>query len=275
MKIKRYKAFIECYKHRITRNKGRSIFPQLLVDYGFAPNTDYEYDSVAIGFGKDVKKDMVSKGIRDVFRIYYATYTLTRDLYNELFSDVPTRSNNYNDVANKFSEIIGEKVICVIQNSELLLPVDGYDLKYFCQRKSLKLRLLLADGAEFLKSEEAQTPALFNVQELHTFNCLAFDSIRKGLSELGLVINEAIQDDNDKISMQIINTDRLNLELRCVLNKYKDKILSEMFNGELKKFLDDSGLSLEYFWLSNTVNKLPSKIEFEKNKLKGENNETK
>lgn len=275
MKIKRYKAFIECYKHRITRNKGRNIFPQLLVDYGFAPNTDYEYDSVAIGFGKDVKKDMVSKGIRDVFRIYYATYTLTRDLYNELFSDVPTRSNNYNDVANKFSEIIGEKVICVIQNSELLLPVDGYDLKYFCQRKSLKLRLLLADGAEFLKSEEAQTPALFNVQELHTFNCLAFDSIRKGLSELGLVINEAIQDNNDKISMQIINTDRLNLELRCVLNKYKDKILSEMFNGELKKFLDDSGLSLEYFWLSNTVNKLPSKIEFEKNKLKGENNETK
>lgn len=260
MKIKRYKAFIECHKHKITRNKGRSIFPQLLVDYGFAPNTDYEYDSVAIGFGKDVKKDMVSKGIRDVFRIYYATYTLTRDLYNELFSDVPTRSNNYNDVANKFSEIIGEKVICVIQNSELLLPVDGYDLKYFCQRKSLKLRLLLADGAEFLKSEEAQTPALFNVQELHTFNCLAFDSIRKGLSELGLVINEAIQEDDDKISMQIINTDRLNLELRCVLNKYKDKILSEMFNGELKKFLDDSGLSLEYFWLSNTVNKLPSKI---------------
>lgn len=275
MKIKRYKAFIECYKNKITKNKGRSSFPQLLVDYGFAPNTDYEYDSVAIGFGKGVKKDMVSKGIRDVFRIYYVAYTLTRDLYNELFSDVPTCCNNYNDVANKFSEIIGEKVICVIQNCELLLPVDGYDLKYFCQRKSLKLRLLLADGAEFLKSEEAQTPALFNVQELHTFNCLAFDSIRKGLSELGLVINEAIQDDDDKISMQIINTERLNLELQCVLNKYKDKILSEMFNGKLKKFLDDSGLSLEYFWLSNIVNKLPSKIEFEKNKLKGENNETK
>ena len=237
MKIKRYKAFIECYKNKITKNKGRSIFPQLLVDYGFAPNTDYEYDSVAIGFGKDVKKDMVSKGIRDVFRIYYATYTLTRDLYNELFSDVPTRSNNYNDVANKFSEIIGEKVICVIQNCELLLPVDGYDLKYFCQRKSLKLRLLLADGAEFLKSEEAQTPALFNAQELHTFNCLAFDSIRKGLSELGLTVKEA-NDEGDKISMQIINTDTLNLELRCVLNKYKDKILSEMFNGELKKFIN-------------------------------------
>lgn len=274
MKIKRYKAFIECYKYIITRNKGRSIFPQLLVDYGFAPNTDYEYNSVAIGFGKDVKKDMVSKGIRDVFRIYYATYTLTRDLYNELFIDVPTRFNNYNDVANKFSEIIGEKVICVIQNGELLLPVDGYDLKCFCQRKSLKLRLLLADGAEFLKSEEAQTPALFNVQELHTFNCLAFNSIREGLSELGLTVKEA-NDEGDKISMQIINTDVLNLELRCVLNKYQDKILSEMFNGKLKKFLDDSGLSLEYFWLSNIVNNLPSKIEFEKNKLKGENNETK
>ena len=274
MKIKRYKAFIECYKHKITRNKGRSIFPQLLVDYGFAPNTDYEYDSVSIDFGKDVKKDMVSKGIRDVFRIYYATYTLTRDLYNELFSDVPTRCNNYNDVANKFSEIIGEKVIRVIQNSELPLPVDGYNLNYFCQRRSLKLRLLLADGAEFLKSEEAQTPALFNVQELHTFNCLAFDSIRKGLCELGLTVKEA-NDEGDKISMQIINTDTLNLELRCVLHKYEDKILSEMFNGKLKKFLDDSGLSLEYFWLSNTVNKLPSKIEFEKNKLKGENNETK
>lgn len=275
MKIKRYKAFIECYKNKITKNKGRSSFPQLLVDYGFAPNTDYKYDSVAIGFGKDVKKDMVSKGIRDVFRIYYATYTLTRDLYNELFSDVPTCCNNYNDVANKFSEIIGEKVIRVIQNSEILLSVDGFDLKHSCQRKSLKLRLLLADGAEFLKSEEAQTPALFNVQELHTFNCLAFDSIRKGLSELGLNVDEAIQDNDDKISMQITNTNRLNLELRCVLNKYKDKILSEMFNGELKKFLDDSGLSLEYFWLSNTVNNLPSKIEFEKNKLKGENNETK
>ena len=275
MKIKRYEALIECYKDKITKNKGRSSFPQLLVDYGFAPNTDYEYDSVAIGFGKDVKKDMVSKGIRDVFRIYYATYTLTRDLYDELFSDVPTRLNNYNDVANKFSEIIGEKVIRVIQNSEILLLVDSYDLKYFCQRKSLKLRLLLADGAEFLKSEEAQTPALFNVQELHTFNCLAFDSIRKGLSELGLNVDEAIQDYDDKISMQITNTNRLNLELRCVLNKYKDKILSEMFNGELKKFLDDSGLSLEYFWISNTVNNLPSKIEFEKNKLKGENNETK
>ena len=275
MKIKRYEALIECYKDKITKNKGRSRFPQLLVDYGFAPNTDYEYDSVAIGCGKDVKKDMVSKGIRDVFRIYYATYTLTRDLYDELFSDVPTRLNNYNDVANKFSEIIGEKVIRVIQNSEILLLVDSYDLKYFCQRKSLKLRLLLADGAEFLKSEEAQTPALFNVQELHTFNCLAFDSIRKGLSELGLNVDEAIQDYDDKISMQITNTNRLNLELRCVLNKYKDKILSEMFNGELKKFLDDSGLSLEYFWISNTVNNLPSKIEFEKNKLKGENNETK
>ena len=155
MKIKRYKAFIECYKNKITKNKGRSSFPQLLVDYGFAPNTDYEYDSVAIGFGKDVKKDMVSKGIRDVFRIYYATYTLTMDLYNKLFSDVPTCCNNYNDVANKFSEIIGEKVICVIQNSEIFFPIDGYYLKYFCQRKSLKLRLLLADGAEFLKSEEA------------------------------------------------------------------------------------------------------------------------
>lgn len=274
MKIKRYKAFIECYKNKITKNKGRSTFPQLLVDYGFAPNTDYEYDSVAIGFGKDVKKDMVSKGIRDVFRIYYATYTLTRDLYNELFSDVPTCCNNYNDVANKFSEIIGEKVIRVIQNSEILLSVDGFDLKHFCQRKSLKLRLLLADGAEFLKSEEAQTPALFNVQELHTFNCLAFDSIRKGLSELGLVINEP-NDEGDKISMQIGNTEKLNLELRCVLNKYRDKILSEMYDGKLKKFLDDSGLSLEYFWLSNTVNNLPSKIEFEKNKLKGENNETK
>lgn len=275
MKIKRYKAVIECYKHKITRNKGRSIFPQLLVDYGFAPNTDYEYDSVSMGFGKDVKKDMVSKGIRDVFRIYYATYTLTRDLYDELFSDVPTSCNNYNDVANKFSEIIGEKVVYVIQNSELLLPVDGYDLRYFCYRRTFKLRLLLADGAEFLKSEEAQTPALFNVQELHTFNCLAFDSIRKGLSELGLVINEAIEDDDDKISMQITNTEKLNLELRCVLNKYRDKILSEMYDGKLKKFLDDSGLSLEYFWLSNTVNGLPSKILLEKNNLKGENDETK
>lgn len=270
MKIKRYKAFIECYKHKITRNKGRSIFPQLLVDYGFAPNTDYEYDSVSMGFGKDVKKDMVSKGIRDVFRIYYATYTLTRDLYDELFSDVPTSCNNYNDVANKFSEIIGEKVVYAIQNSELFLPVDGYDLRYFCYRRTFKLRLLLADGAEFLKSEEAQTPALFNVQELHTFNCLAFDSIRKGLSELGLVINEAIEDDDGKISMQIINTEKLNLELRCVLNKYRDKILSEMYDGKLKKFLDDSGLSIEYFWLSNTVNGLPSKILFEKNNLKGD-----
>ena len=196
------------------------------------------------------------------------------DLYNKLFSDVPTRCNNYNDVANKFSEIIGEKVICVIQNSEIFFPVDGYYLKYFCQRKSLKLRLLLADGAEFLKSEEAQTPALFNVQELHTFNCLAFDSIRKGLSKLGLNVDEA-NDEGDKISMQIIDTNRLNLELRCVLNKYRDKILSEMYDGKLKKFLDDSGLSLEYFWLSNTVNGLSSKILLEKNNLKGENNETK
>ena len=136
------------------------------------------------------------------------------------------------------------------------------------------MRLLLADGAEFLKSEEAQTPALFNVQELHTFNCLAFDSIRKGLSELGLNVDEA-NDEGDKISMQIIDTNRLNLELRCVLNKYRDKILSEMYDGKLKKFLDDSGLSLEHFWLSNTVNGLSSKILLEKNNLKGENNETK
>lgn len=270
MKIKRYKALIECYKNKISRNKERNSFPQLLVDYGFAPNTDYEYDSVSMDFGKDAKKDIVSKGIRDVFKIYYATYTLTSDLYDELFSDVPTSCNNYNDVVNKFSEIIGEKVICVIQNSELFLPVDGYDLRYFCHRRLLKLRLLLADGAEFLKSEEAQTPALFNVQELHTFNCLAFDSIRAGLSELGLVINEAIEDDDDKISMRISNTEKLNFELRCVLNKHKDKILSEMYDGKLKKFLDDSGLSLEYFWISNTVNGLPSKILFEKNNLKGD-----
>ena len=75
--------------------------------------------------------------------------------------------------------------------------------------------------------------------------------------------------------MRIVNNDRLNLELRFVLDKHKDEILSEICNGKLKKFLDDSGLALEYFWLDNTINGRTSKIEFEKNKLKGENNETK
>ena len=52
----------------------------------------------------------------------------------------------------------------------------------------------------------------------------------------------------------------------------------EIKNNQLfvsQKFLDDSGLALEYFWLDNTINGRTSKIEFEKNKLKGENNETK
>ena len=276
MKIKRYKALIECYKDIIKKSSGGQIFfQQLLVDYDFAPNRDYEYRYMSISFSRDAQKDAVSTDTIDRFRIYYTTYTLTDKLYDALFGNALAITNNYKDIANKFSEIIGKKVIIAIRTGEVFLPIDGFDLKFISHsNKSIKLRLLLAEDAEFLKSEEAQTPALFNVQELHTFNCLAFNSIREGLSELGLTVKEA-NDEGDKISMQITNTNRLNLELRCVLNKYKDKILSEMFNGELKKFLDDSGLSLEYFWISNTVNNLPSKIKFEKNKLKGENNETK
>ena len=276
MKIKRYKALIECHKDIIKKSNSVQIFfRQLLVDYDFAPNIDYEYHYMSINFSRDAQKDAVSTDMIDRFRIYYTTYTLTDKLYDELFGNALAITNNYKDIANKFSEIIGKKVIIAIRTGEVFLPIDGFDLKFISHsNKSIKLRLLLAEDAEFLKSEEAQTPALFNVQELHTFNCLAFNSIREGLSELGLTVKEA-NDEGDKISMRIVNTDRLNLELRFVLDKHKDEILSEICNGKLKKFLDDSGLALEYFWLDNTINGRTSKIEFEKNKLKGENNETK
>lgn len=273
------KLKIVCDRTDVIKRDEPDCINKLLIDSKIIPSNGCVYVHRMLTFKKADLSSMRYKASdekTDIFEMQYINYTVPEDMYKQYFPNLFNSGHHYTreDLAEIFSNIIGEKVVGVLYNETAFLNCSVIITN--CYRyHPLKVRLLLSRGAKFLPSENITKPIIVDAYDLITFNSLMVSTMNDALSEMYLHINN-VSKVNDDFQINLQRSYSYREEIKKFLCRHKDEVLHEFFQGKFEKFLTDSGVCLGENWIDDVVDNcnFPPTLMFLSNK-KGENNETK
>jgi len=232
----------ECARDSIAKTdpKGRRFTymdPQCAIfDRLYDKQLDYCYSRIANRFTTQMPKP---NNNTDVFVAKWVAYRLEyRDRVNM------TNANfDKTEIYNWLGKQIGQKIIAIYKaDGNALVRRDLENRRNCC----MNLTLVIADGFEYLPTAKHKESALDNANKLVVYDNLCLKSIENAFRPFHLSHPKIGLNNDNSISVRFDDESDFDNELERVFNQKRDEIFALLYDGKLKKAMDDAGLEIDF-----------------------------
>lgn len=147
------------------------------------------------------------------------------------------------EMYNWLSKQIGQNVIAAYRADGKLLSCRDMENRRKC---CMNLTLVVADGFEYLPTAKHKESALDSANKLVVYENLCLKSIEDTFRSFDLIHPRCGLNNDNNITIEFDDRVGFSNELERVINQKRDEIFALLYDGKLKKAMDDAGLELDF-----------------------------